>query len=139
MGEQKKKDSLSTKKKGSLGVIRRRDDLKFKKYAVLSLRNKLKVKTRMTSQFSDIFQDLGTDFFQQISGEAARLANGKRVSLKEVMAAVNLVLGRSKLAERCIAAGVEAIKLSGCLKGDKGDKASSYKDKEKSADFKDKA
>merc|ERR1712129_545201 len=79
------------------------------------------------------------DFFQQISGEAARLANGKRVSLKEVMAAVNLVLGRSKLAERCIAAGVEAIKHSGCLKGDKGDKASSYKDKEKSADFKDKA
>merc|ERR1712129_503943 len=94
--EQKKKDSLSTKKKGSLGVIRRRDDLKFKKYAVLSLRNKLKVKTRMTSQFSDIFQDLGTDFFQQISGEAARLANGKRVSLKEVMAAVNLV-GRQQV------------------------------------------
>merc|ERR1712166_176538 len=100
---------------------------------VLSLRNKLKVKTRMTTQFSD--------FFQKISGEAARLANGKRVSLKEIMAAVNLVLGRSRLAERCIGAGVEAIKHSGCLKGDKADKASSCGDKASTAgekDFKDK-
>merc|ERR1719213_1269192 len=107
-------------KKGSIG-FRRRDDLKFKKYAVLSLRTKFKVKTRMTTQFADIFQDLGTDFFQKICTEAGRLANGKRVTLKEVIAATNLVLGRSKLAERCIQAGVEAIKSSGCLKADRED------------------
>jgi hypothetical protein len=122
---------LAAKKKGVLKK-RRGDDLKFKKYALLSLRKKLQAKTRMTTQFADIFQDLGTDFFQQICQESARLAKGGRVSLKEVTAATNLVLGRSKLAERCIQAGVEAIKYSGVLKEHKALKGkSSVDDKEK--------
>merc|ERR1719201_174111 len=82
----------------------------------------MKVKTRMTTQFADIFQDLGTDFFRQICSEAVKVAKGKRVSLKEVMAATNLVLGRSKLAERCIQAGVDAIKKSGVLEADSKEK-----------------